>query len=443
MGSVHSLLKRTMPKTLFGRALIIVVAPVVLLQVILSVVFFEAHWYTVTRRLSLGLAGDIAMVIRLLPDDEERAKALALSYLDLDITYLKGAVLDVGSVQRPFNIPDRMLRQALEERLFRRFAVNTREFGDKVEIRVQASDGVLRILTPRKRLDSTTTSIFVLWMVGSSLILLAIAVVFLRNQMRPIRRLVSAANELGKGRDIEDIRPAGATEIREATKAFLAMRERIQRQVAQRTEMLAGVSHDLRTPLTRMKLELAMAAESVDVRNLENDVRDMETMIEGYLAFARGQDTERPEATDLRHLLQDVVDGARRQGRDVALVASGDLVLPVRPNALKRCIQNLVDNAQRYSATADGAPPHVEILAIRQPLAIEIAVDDRGPGIAPARYEEAFKPFSRLDESRKPGVPGVGLGLTIARDIARIHGGDLTLDRAPIGGLRALVHLPA
>lgn len=438
------MLRSLKPKTLFGRGLLIVAAPMVLLQFILGYVFFETHWDTVTRRLSLGIAGDIAMLIRLLPEDERQALTLASAYLELDASFASGAVL-APTNERParFNIPARMLHRALAERLFRPFAVNTADFGDKVEIRVQLSNGVLRVLTPRKRLDSTTTTVFVLWMVGSSLVLLAIAIVFLRNQMRPIRRLARIADELGKGRDVADIKPRGASEIRQATQAFLAMRERLRRQIAQRTEMLAGVSHDLRTPLTRMKLELAMLGESPEVRQLERDVREMETMIEGYLAFARGQDTERVETTDLRPVLQSVVDNAERQGRVVALRTEGDLVLPIRPNAIRRCIQNLVDNAVRYStpASGQGVPP-VDISASRVGPTVEIAVDDRGPGIPAARRDEAMRPFSRLDAARNPDIPGVGLGLTIARDIARVHGGDLVLGDAPQGGLRALVRLP-
>jgi two-component system osmolarity sensor histidine kinase EnvZ len=439
---VHPL-RALKPKTLFGRALVIVAAPVVLLQVITSYVFFETHWDTVTRRLSLGLAGDIALIIRMLPTEDGRVHELAAAYLDLETTFLPGAVIEppTRSPSR-FNIPERMLNRALAERLFRPFAVDAMRFGDKVEIRVQLPEGVLRVLTPRKRLDSTTTTILVLWMIGSSLILLTVAVIFLRNQMRPIRRLAKVADDLGKGRDVADIRPRGAREIRQATLAFLAMRDRIQRQIAQRTEMLAGVSHDLRTPLTRMKLELAMIGGSQDVRQLENDVREMETMIEGYLAFARGQDTERVERTDLAAVLQDLVERARRQGLDLTLTTAGDLVLPLRPLAIRRCLQNLIDNAVRHGVTPARPNAAIVLAATRHDRAVEITVDDHGPGIPAERREEAVRPFSRLDAARNPSVPGVGLGLTIARDIARVHGGDLVLAESPQGGLRAIVRLP-
>lgn len=438
------MLKRLLPKTLFGRSLVILAMPLILLQIVLAFVFYDAHWETVTRRLALGLAGDISMVIQNLreaPDAAARERALVLAriHFALDVEVLDQDVLPAGPAGRPFGILERMLNQALGERLFRPFAVDTRRPDNTVEIRVQLQDGVLRVVTPRKRLDSTTTDIFVLWMVGTSILLLAIAVLFLRNQMRPVRALARAADAFGKGRDPGDIKPAGATEVRQATSAFLAMRERMNRQMTQRTEMLAGVSHDLRTPLTRMKLQLEILEGAVDVSNLKADVRDMETMVDAYLAFARGQDSERPVVTDLQNLLADVIDDARRRGQDVALEATGNMLLPLRPNAFKRCITNLVDNALRYAAGSGG----IAVSARRRDEVVEIAVDDRGPGIPAERREDAFKPFHRLDPARNPETPGVGLGLTIARDIARGHGGDLTLEDGPHGGLRALVRLPA
>jgi len=440
-------IKRFLPKTLLGRSIAIVVAPVVLLQVILAIVFFDNHWDTVTRRLSLGVAGDIALVIRLLSEADDTGKAavldMARTYLDIDGAVIPQEVLppSVTRNQPVFNIPDRMLHQALGERLFRPYAIDTANFGDRVQILVQLPEGVLRVLTSRKRLDSTTTTIFVLWMVGSSLILLGIAIIFLRNQLRPIHRLADMADALGKGREVADVRPSGASEIRLATRAFMAMRDRLRRSVEQRTEMLAGVSHDLRTPLTRVKLELALIDNQVDVTNIEADIRSMELMIEEYLSFARGQEAEAPANTDLAELLQEVVENAHRQGHQVALTLGDNLVMPVRPNAVRRCLTNLIDNAVFYTEAA-GGPARVEINAVREPPFIQITVDDNGPGIAPERRDEAFKAFSRLDAARRPDTAGVGLGLTIARDIARSHGGDLSLQESPAGGLRALIRLP-
>jgi two-component system, OmpR family, osmolarity sensor histidine kinase EnvZ len=442
------MLKRMLPKTLLGRSIVIVVAPVVLLQVILAIVFFDNHWDTVTRRLSLGVAGDIALMIRLLDgaDDATQAQILGLArtYLDIDAGVIPQEVLppSVTRNQPVFNIPDRMLHRALGERLFRPYAIDTANFGDRVQILVQLPDGVLRILTSRKRLDSTTTTIFVLWMVGSSLILLGIAIVFLRNQMRPIYRLADMADALGKGREAGDIRPSGASEIRLATRAFMAMRDRLKRSVEQRTEMLAGVSHDLRTPLTRVKLELALIGKQVDVTNIEADIRSMEQMIEEYLSFARGQDAERPIQSDVAVLLGEVVEEAHRQGHDVTLTVGPNLAMPIRPNAFKRCLTNLIDNAMHHGVPGSGGAAHVEIGATRYPTHVEVTIDDNGPGIPAPLRDDAFKAFSRLDDARRTDTGGVGLGLTIARDVVRSHGGDLILEDSPLGGLRALLRLP-
>ena len=440
------MLKQIMPKSLFGRSLLIVVTPIVLLQLVLAYVFYERHWDTVTRRLALGLVGDVSMVIQNLREAEDElgeAKVLTMArrHFALDVSVLPGEAISPLDRREPptFSILDRMLTQALEERLFRPYTIDTRREDNTVEILVQLPEGVLRVLTPRKRLDSTTTTLFVLWMVGTSFVLLSIAILFLRNQMRPVRILARAAEAFGKGRDAGPVKPSGATEIRQATSAFLAMRERMKLQMSQRTEMLAGVSHDLRTPLTRMKLQLELLEDSADVASLQSDVRDMETMVEGYLDFARGQDAEPAVATDLQGLLADIVDNVRRQGREVDLHAAADIVLPLRPNAFKRCITNLVDNALRYAAAGGG---HIAVRAQRFNEMVEIAVDDEGPGIPQENREAAFKPFHRLDESRNPETPGVGLGLTIARDIVRGHGGELTLENRPQGGLRALVRLP-
>ena len=436
------MLKSLLPRTLFGRSLVILITPLVLAQIVATYVFYERHWDDVTRRLALGLAGDISMVIQMLrtaPTAQQQARVLTLAEenFNIAVTWQPDQILLNAplSFQLRNLILDRVLDRAIEERLFRPFRIDTVSYVDKVEVRIQLQDGVLRVLTPRKRLSSSTTIIFVMWMVGTSLVLLAIAVVFLRNQMRPIRRLAEAADSFGKGRAAADFKPSGASEVRQAAHAFLRMRERIQSQISQRTEMLAGVSHDLRTPLTRMKLQLAMLDDSAETGNLWRDVAAMEDMVGGYLDFARGQESEAATPTDLRLILDEIVEQANRQGSTVELAASGDMTGMVRPNAFKRCITNLVDNAQRHGR-------RVSIAATKSDGVIEIAVDDDGPGIPSAARDEVFRPFHRLDGSRNPNTGGVGLGLTIARDVARSHGGDVTLGDAPSGGLRALVHLP-
>jgi two-component system osmolarity sensor histidine kinase EnvZ len=332
-------------------------------------------------------------------------------------------------------ILDQNLTQALSERLSYPFRIDTALPGDWVEIRVQLASGVAVARVHRDRLTSATTTYFVLAMVGASLVLLAIALLFLRNQIRPINRLAEAADAFGKGRDVPNFKGWGAVEVRQAAAAFNTMRGRLRRFVAQRTEMLAGVSHDLRTPLTRMRLQIAMLPESPSTGNLKSDVDEMEAMVNGYLAFARNQDTEVAVETDLPRLLYQVVNNARRQGARVELATAGDLVVPLHPNAFLRCMTNLVDNARQYAG-------RIAISAARVGNIIEILVDDDGPGIPPEKREVVFQPYRRLDESRPRSASGLGLGLAIARDVVRSHGGDIVLDTAPMGGLRAQLRLP-
>jgi len=369
--------------------------------------------------------------------------------MSLRLTYLENEILtnQPPEVRVANRIVDRMLNKALDAHLYRPFRIDTSSFGDDIEIRIQLMEGVLRVLTTRKRVTSSTTYIFIMWMVGTSLILMAVAILFLRNQIRPIRRLAEAAEELGKGRDIGHFHPSGATEVRQAASAFISMRDRIRRQIVQRTEMLAGVSHDLRTPLTRMKLQLVMLGESSDVQNLQADVSEMERMVEGYLAFMRGQDSEEVVDTNIRNLINRVAIDAGRKGVNVSIAAEvvssvdetnakgNDVTVPLRPNAIRRCMTNLVDNAARHGE-------HVEISVGWVKDQLEISVDDNGPGIPEAQREEVFRPFHRLDASRNAETGGVGLGLAIARDVAHNHGGEILLSDSPLGGLRASLRLP-
>jgi two-component system osmolarity sensor histidine kinase EnvZ len=432
--------KDLMPRTLFGRSLLIIVSPLILLQVLSTIIFYERHWDTVTRRLAAGVAGDIAMVIQMMsehPTPAERKVVLATAATSMDIRAVlkEGKILPNAAPPIGSGILDTMLKHALVERVRRPFHMDTRSYDREIEIKVQLPEGVLEVITSRERLFSSTTYIFVMWMVGSSLVLFAVAGIFMRNQVRPIRRLAAAADAFGKGLDAPDFRGGGATEVRQAATAFQRMRNRIQRQFQQRTEMLAGVSHDLRTPLTRMKLQLAMLEDNASVEELKSDISEMERMLDGYLAFARGEGTETPVATKLNDLLEDVASGARRQGGAVDLHCEGEMEMPLRPNAFKRCIANLVANAIRYGE-------HAWIRAGRRQDAIEVTIDDDGPGIPDDRREEVFKPFYRLDDSRNVETGGIGLGLTIANEVVHAHGGELSLADSPYGGLRVLLRLP-
>jgi two-component system osmolarity sensor histidine kinase EnvZ len=433
------LIKRFLPKSLLGRSLLIIVTPLVLLQVASAVLFYETHWDKVAMRLARGVAGDVAAVITLLrqfPESEHRHWILqiAADTMEMDVDLRNGEVLP----NKPFaadGLVEAMLLQALRDHVGKPFRFDAESIDRYVLIEIQLPEGVLSVVTPRKRLFSSTVYVFVTWMVGTSLILFGIALVFMRNQVKPIRRLAIAADNFGKGREAASFKPEGAAEVRRAAAAFLAMRERIQRQIAQRTEMLAGVSHDLRTPLTRMKLQLALMRKEEGISELDADVAEMERMLDEYLAFARGEGAEQPQATNLSDLLSEAAVQARRRGGAIDLHTEGELMVPVRPNAFKRCLTNLIENAIRYAE-------HVSVRAGRRGDAIEITIDDDGPGIPPDRREDVFKPFFRLEGSRNPVTGGVGLGLTIARDVVRGHGGDLVLADSPSGGLRAKLRVP-
>jgi two-component system osmolarity sensor histidine kinase EnvZ len=438
---VQRLIKRSLPTSLFGRSLLIIVLPVALMQIAVTWIFFDAHWQTVTSRLSDGLAGEVAWAVESYQDDPSPATMGTIAdraekSLNLSIALQPGRELPQGRRTNTFAVVDRAIDRALSQRLDAPYWFDTTRYPAYVDIRVKVDQGVIRILAPRDRAFATQGHIFVLWLAMATILLTAIAILFIRNQTRTIERLASAADAFGKGVDAPAFKPSGAREVRQAAQAFLAMKQRIQRHIDQRTALLASVSHDLRTPLTRLKLELALAEPGPRTVEMKRDLAEMEHMIDEYLAFARGEGGEAVESVRLKSLIEEVSEGAIRAGAQVRVAADPELMASVRPNALKRALSNLIMNAAAHGET-------VEIAAApRATGGVEIVVDDDGPGIPQDRYEDAFKAFNRLDESRNQNEKGVGLGLAIARDVARSHGGDIVLDRSPLGGLRAIVRLP-
>jgi two-component system osmolarity sensor histidine kinase EnvZ len=445
---MRAALKRLLPRTLFGRSVLIIVTPLIVLQAVALQIFYGTHWEIVSRRLAAAVAGDIAMIVEVLgrhPGAETVAWVTneALQRLELVIRLEPGAVLPDEPDIRTGPAEDE-LAAAIEERVRLPFRITWPRTERAVEIMVQLPDGLLHVEAPAKRLFTGTVTVFVLWLIGSALIVFSIAVLFMRNQVKPIRRLAAAAEAFGKGRDVAPIKPEGAEEVRLAAASFNRMRERIARFLAQRTEMLAGVSHDLRTPITRMRLGLAMLSprlpeeDQAEAEALEQDLAEMEAMIEAYLAFARGEGAEQAQPANVAELIEEVATKARRNGAAVTVEAEGALVLPLRVDAMRRCLTNLVDNARRHAA-------HVWLGAARfvRPsggAAVQITVDDDGPGIPPEQREDAFRPFVRLGAAA--GAGGTGLGLSIARDIVRAHGGEIALEESPHGGLRARISLP-
>jgi two-component system osmolarity sensor histidine kinase EnvZ len=433
-------LNSVMPKGLYARALLIIILPMVILQSVVAFVFMERHWNVVTQRLSASVVQDIAALIEVYrgyPQDTEQAqiRRIAQERLGLVVDFLPISEMPPPGPKPFFSLLDQALSQELRKQIGRPFWIDTVGKSALVEIRIQLDKNVMRVFARRSAAYASNSEIFLLWMVGTSTVLLIVAIIFLRNQIKPILKLADAAESFGKGRDAPNFRPRGAREVRRAAQAFIEMKTRIERAIEQRTTMLAGVSHDLRTVLTRFKLELALLGDSPEVEAMKKDVDEMARMLEAYLAFARGDLGESAAPTDMAAFLDELKDDAERHGHKTSVVFHGPPTVTVRPAAFKRCLGNLVSNAARFA-------PSIAITGHRDHRWLTITVDDDGPGIPPAQREDVFKPFLRLDDARNQDEGGTGLGLAIARDIARSHGGDITLGDSPLGGLRATVRVP-
>lgn len=428
-----------MPKGLYARALIIIIAPMVLLQSVVTFVFLERHWQTVTHRLSTVTVQNIAMLIDLYEQNPKNAAtivALAQDDLGFRVYFAPDEELPQARSKPFFDLLDSTLSDELQKRIERPFWLDTVGRSDLVDIRVKLDDSVMHVLARRSQTYASNSHIFLVWMLGTSLVLLTVAILFLRNQIKPILRLADAAESFGKGRPPPvDFKPRGAREVRRAAHAFIEMRDRIERHVEQRTVMLAGVSHDLRTILTRFKLQLAMFEETPELDAMRADVDEMQAMLEDYMAFAKGDSGEAIGRADIGEILGEVKAQAHGGKAIDIKVKGGPLVVPVRRHAFKRAVANLINNAARFA-------DHVSVSAAKQNGSLTIEVEDNGPGIPEAEREHVFRPFYRVDHARNQDSGSTGLGLAIARDIARIHGGDIALDQSRLGGLKAVLKVP-
>ncbi len=434
-------LRHRLPTGLYARSLLIIILPMLILQTVLAFVFMERHWQMVTDRLSAAVTRDIASIIEFIElypgeQDLENIVRIAREKMNLTISLEPGGELPAPRPKPFFSILDQILSDQIENQVHRPFWIDTVGDSRLVEIRIKLEDRTLRIFARRNQAYASNTHIFLVWMVGTSLVLIVISILFLRGQIRPILALARAAESFGKGQKAENFVPRGADEVRRAGLAFILMRERIERQMEQRTAMLTGVSHDLRTILTRFKLQLALAGDNPELESMNKDVEDMQSMLEGYMAFARGEAEEDVGSLQLSTLFEKLRNDFAREGKALSYTIEGEDDVTVRPNAFTRLVGNLVSNASRYANRLD-------IEAKHSAKWLTITFDDDGPGIAPEMREEVFKPFFRLDSARNLDSSGTGLGLAIALDIARSHGGNITLSDSPLGGLRATVRIPA
>lgn len=433
-------LKRYLPVSLFGRAILILILPMLIMQGGAIYFFYNEHWVNVQRHLSMSLAGDVAFLTHEFEHaDEKRQRELsrlARELLDIEI---RREPMD-PNLHFPSSSDDddfAVFARQLHDLITDPFALRRSFTGgeNRGVLYIRTHDHILRMQFSIKRLSNVTTETFVWWMIGSALLLVVIAISFLRNQIRPISKLADAAEQFGKGQDSALFRPQGAYEVRRAGYSFIAMRERLKRMISARTEMLAAISHDLRTPLTRMRLALAMLPDQKYVKPLVADVLDMERMIQEYLDFARGDTGEETVSIRLSVLMNDVVATYARLEKNITLQQRADPELNLFYYAMRRCLYNLIDNALKYGT-------HCVVTVEELIRRVEILIDDDGPGIPPAERERAKQPFKRLDSSRGSDTGGAGLGLSIVQDIVLRHGGEMLLEDSPLGGLRVRVRLP-
>ena len=438
--------KRYLPHSLLGRSLLILILPVVLIQLVTTIVFFDNHWKKMMDRLAYAAAGEIAVIAQAIengagPDTEQRITRYVSQNLDLLISFDADKKMDSADGGAPsHNFWEKMVVHSfsneLDRHLNRPFHINA-DFEEKwIQVDAELRNGVLTVVLPERRLFSSSGYIFLIWMFLTSFIMLLIAILFMRNQIRPIHRLAVAAEWFGRGRDVPSFKIQGASEVRRAGQAFLDMRRRIKRQISQRTLMLAGVSHDLRTPLTRLKLELSMLENDHDVSSMRMDIADMEKMIAGYLDFVKGTGAENPEKIKIADLINKICGAPQLREVNIHKNVPVDLLCTVKPMAFERCLTNLIGNAAVY-----GKNIWIEAFRTDQDR-IKIIIEDDGPGIPKEKYDDVFRPFFRVDQSRNPKTGGVGLGMPIAMDIVHSHGGKIWLEESIHGGLKVVVRMP-
>ena len=433
---LNKFLKNVLPKRLFYRALLIVAIPIIILQITISVVFFDSLWIKTNVGMTRALVGEIKTFIIAYDNKEynkENLKKLFQENLEFNINFEDSKLLPIDDQERWFSPMDRTLRRELKSKMLD-YWFDTTAFKDLIDLKIKYSNGYFQFYIPKERVTSTSARMFALWITLPAFLLIIISLIFLKNQTRPIINLAKASAKFGRGEDVDEFRPSGALEIRQAGYEFDKMRKRILRHLNQRSEMLSGISHDLRTPLTRIKLQLAFIKDQNISKKLSDDVQEMEKMLNEYLQFASSTSNETTEKFNINSLIEKTVNNYNNQ--NIKFELSDEIYMDGRKSLIQRCLNNFIDNAIKYAN-------NIKIQLSKNKNNILITIDDDGPGIPKKEYDNVFKPFYKIDKSRSESKSSVGLGLSIASDIIRSHGGNIILDKSSQGGLRVKIFLPS
>ena len=429
-------IKNLLPKRLFYRGLLIVAVPIVVLQVIITLVFFDSLWIKTNKGMAKSLVSEIVTIIDIYNNESEYNKKIVTDLYNKNfsftVRFLKNEKLPDIKVERWFSPMDRSLRRELKPKI-NRYWFNTMAYEEIVDLRIKFRDGILQIFFPKERIQASSIRIFALWITLPAILMITIAIIFLKNQTRPITKLAEASEKFGRGEDIEEFRPSGALEIRKAGLEFNKMRNRILRHLNQRSEMLSGISHDLRTPLTRIKLQLTMIKDKNLSKKLSEDVDEMEKMLSEYLQFASSGAKEKSGTFDLSELVENIIN--KYENPNISKNYNKRIYFNGRKNLIQRCINNLIDNSIKYGE-------NINLIIEKKVSNIVISIEDDGPGIPESEYENVIKPFYKIDKSRSESKSSVGLGLAISSDIIKSHGGDINFSKSNLGGLKVMISLP-
>ena len=432
---LSKLIKRILPKQLFYRGLLIVATPIIILQVTISLVFFDSLWIKTNKGMTKALVSEVRTFIDAYDNDQNNKDYIIVmfkDYLQFNIKYEENKKIPKIKKERWFSPIDRSLRRELKSQNLT-FFYDTSSYVNLIDLKIKYKDGYFQFFIPRERLTNSSVRLFALWITIPALLMIGIAIIFLKNQTRPIIKLAEASERFGRGESVEEYSPSGALEIRKAGYEFERMRKRILRHLNQRSEMLSGISHDLRTPLTRIKLQLAMIKDNTLSKKLSDDVDEMEKMLNEYLQFASTGAKDKTETFDLSELIKNIKN--KYENPNIISDFNSKFYFNGRKNLIQRCINNLIDNSLKYAKK-------VEIHMEKQKENLIILVSDDGPGVPEKEHENIIKPFYKIDKSRSKSKSSVGLGLSIASDICRSHGGDIKFGKSKFGGLEVSISLP-